>query len=316
MKNYLSKWSLGIVLGCGLLFASTLGASAQDKNANLKTTVKISIEKDGKFELIEQSYVGEMPQEVKDRLAQAGVDLFENNIGSGSDIQLEKEKADGSKVRVVIRKKDDQGNVMVFNHNGGDSIRKNVEVKIIKKKDENGNTVIIQEKDGVKEITTDSKGKNVEVVVVQGNQKNAADAPKQVRVEKNVEVRITKDGQSEQNIVIVIKEVKLQDISEKEMPKNLQLARTESFSEQEMKNLNVYPNPNTGSFKLQFELEKKGDTDIRIYDLNGSEIYGEKLANFQGAYQKEITLPENAQGSYLLKIEQGGKVLTKKMIVK
>lgn len=76
-----------------------------------------------------------------------------------------------------------------------------------------------------------------------------------------------------------------------------------------------YPNPNDGKFSVEFELENEADTKIRIFDLQGSEVYSEELPNFSGAYQREVNISNEAKGTYFIQISRDNKAVTKKLVL-
>lgn len=88
-------------------------------------------------------------------------------------------------------------------------------------------------------------------------------------------------------------------------------------SESESLNVEVLtgsPNPNDGRMKISYT-GQEGPTVIEVLDLNGKEVYREKLDQFDGSYEKEINI-ENIKGTMILKISQGDKIKTQKIIVK
>jgi hypothetical protein len=56
-------------------------------------------------------------------------------------------------------------------------------------------------------------------------------------------------------------------------------------------------------------------TTIQVLDLNGKEVYSEKLNEFDGTYNKDIDIKNEARGTMILKIIQGDKIMTHKIIV-
>ena len=78
--------------------------------------------------------------------------------------------------------------------------------------------------------------------------------------------------------------------------------------------LSSSPNPNNGQMKISFQ-GKAAPTRISVLDMNGKELFTEKIEDFDGIYNKEIQI-ENAKGTLILKIDQDGKILTQKIIVK
>ncbi len=74
------------------------------------------------------------------------------------------------------------------------------------------------------------------------------------------------------------------------------------------------PNPSNGQMKIRFS-GLAVPTTIQVLDLNGKEIYTEKLNDFDGNYNKDIDIKNEARGTMILKIIQGDKIMTHKIIV-
>lgn len=74
------------------------------------------------------------------------------------------------------------------------------------------------------------------------------------------------------------------------------------------------PNPSEGQLKIAFSGPPEPMV-VEVVDLNGKEHYRERVDDFDGRYEREVKLV-NAQGTLILKVTQGDKVLTQKLIVK
>jgi hypothetical protein len=123
-----------------------------------------------------------------------------------------------------------------------------------------------------------------------------------------------KGGDHQMKIKVVVKTCNIEDL-DKEDRKRLK-NEERSFNEKlKVDQVNFYPNPNNGRFNLGFTLEKQGDTEISIFDMNGKNVYSEKLSGFTGSYQKEIDISNNATGVYYIKVTQGKDSFFKKMIM-
>lgn len=113
---------------------------------------------------------------------------------------------------------------------------------------------------------------------------------------------------------MVIVKVDLNDASDEELKRmstivipNRQLV---------INDMNFYPNPtDNGKFNLSFNLKEHGDLDVRVYDINGKEVYTEHWPGFEGKYEKLIDLGNEAKGVYFVKVQQGGNAQVKKLIV-
>lgn len=77
--------------------------------------------------------------------------------------------------------------------------------------------------------------------------------------------------------------------------------------------LSFYPNPGNGDFTLEFTIDDEDETVITIHDLTGKIIYSETVKG-KGDYKKKISLDEPS-GVYIVKVQQGKKAMTKKLII-
>ncbi len=77
--------------------------------------------------------------------------------------------------------------------------------------------------------------------------------------------------------------------------------------------LRISPNASNGQFSLEFNLPNSGNTVVRIYNLNGRQLYEYDLGNFSGKFSDNVDLGQNGPGSYFLEISQSGKVYSKKV---
>ncbi|MFB6307534.1 MAG: T9SS type A sorting domain-containing protein, partial [Flavobacteriales bacterium] len=78
--------------------------------------------------------------------------------------------------------------------------------------------------------------------------------------------------------------------------------------------LKIHPNPSDGKFQFNLKTKEKGAVRVRIRSLNGNEVFSEK---FQGGttISENIDISGNEKGVYFLRIVQGNKSLTKKMVI-
>ena len=147
------------------------------------------------------------------------------------------------------------------------------------------------------------------------------DGNQKVHIEKNgdegnkeMQVCVYKSDDGKQVIETKVIMLKLSDADEKKL-EDSGVAATEEKNELNVEELNFFPNPNSGMFNLNFKLEKRGDTQIQIFDMNGKQVYMETLRNFSGEYNKDIDISEQGKGTYFLNITQGDKVLNKKILI-
>lgn len=75
----------------------------------------------------------------------------------------------------------------------------------------------------------------------------------------------------------------------------------------------VYPNPNKGSFNVQFSASGSPAT-VTVYDLRGRVIYAQNTATTAGLFNLPVQLSAQ-QGMYLISAEQDGHKTVKKIMV-
>lgn len=81
-------------------------------------------------------------------------------------------------------------------------------------------------------------------------------------------------------------------------------------------NLNVYPNPTTGLFTLDFDVNNTEDVQVRILDMIGKEVEFKQFNRVQGAFTTVMDLTGLAQGTYMLQVMVGNTSQMKRIILK
>ena len=80
-------------------------------------------------------------------------------------------------------------------------------------------------------------------------------------------------------------------------------------------NMSFYPNPSNGKFILDFNLANKGNTEVRVLNMEGKVVYSETLKDFTGNYKKEIDISTNPKGVYFVNVKQGDHAQLKKVVL-
>ena len=75
----------------------------------------------------------------------------------------------------------------------------------------------------------------------------------------------------------------------------------------------MYPNPNNGSFSVQFTPSAQ-NIGVIVFDMRGRIIYDKKYQN-NGLFNETIQLDNVQSGVYLVKVQDGSRSLTKKIVV-
>lgn len=92
--------------------------------------------------------------------------------------------------------------------------------------------------------------------------------------------------------------------------------KKENTSTDWIENFECYPNPNSGIFKLKFNVPQANNISISIVDESGKSVYSEKLNDFKGNFFKEIDIKGKVSGACILTVTDNDNSITKKFIVK
>ncbi len=79
--------------------------------------------------------------------------------------------------------------------------------------------------------------------------------------------------------------------------------------------LDIYPNPNSGTFILEFESAKNQDFRLSIVDILGQVVYQETLSDLAGQHQQQISLSDIGAGIYIARLQVEKQVIYKKFII-
>lgn len=80
--------------------------------------------------------------------------------------------------------------------------------------------------------------------------------------------------------------------------------------------LHIYPNPNNGSFNLEFNLSQNDNVDVIITDIAGKLVYSKNIAAKAGYNQISIDVEQFQKGFYLLKLGNQKGVINKSFVIK
>lgn len=78
---------------------------------------------------------------------------------------------------------------------------------------------------------------------------------------------------------------------------------------------NVYPNPTSGEFLVEFATKEQGTAYISILDVTGRVIKTHRIQNFEGSYSNKFDLKNEARGTYIVQIKVGEKLATSKILL-
>ena len=78
---------------------------------------------------------------------------------------------------------------------------------------------------------------------------------------------------------------------------------------------NLYPNPSNGSFNLKFNAESNENIQIQLYDLTGRLVKELLFFNTSFQFSERISFQNTAKGFYVLKIKNGTKQTSRKLLI-
>jgi PKD repeat protein len=79
--------------------------------------------------------------------------------------------------------------------------------------------------------------------------------------------------------------------------------------------MNIFPNPNNGTFQLSFQTPNKDNYKLTITNTLGQIVYEETLNGFSGDYSKGMDIEKYGKGIYMLSISNSKNETVKKVIV-
>jgi len=82
-----------------------------------------------------------------------------------------------------------------------------------------------------------------------------------------------------------------------------------------LSNLSISPNPNNGLFMLSFESKTKDNSRITINNMLGQVVYEETIGTYTGRFNREFDLRNLGKGMYLLNIQSGNSLLSRKITI-
>lgn len=79
--------------------------------------------------------------------------------------------------------------------------------------------------------------------------------------------------------------------------------------------LNFSPNPSNGKFKVGFKVPQQGELSVKVFDLDGKEIFTRYFNQFGGYFSETIDLNEQSDGIYLFEIMLDRARLIRKIVI-
>ena len=81
--------------------------------------------------------------------------------------------------------------------------------------------------------------------------------------------------------------------------------------------LSIYPNPSSGKFSINYDLVKKSDVRLNIFDVNGSLVKEVVNINsqYEGKYQIPVNLSDLPNGIYIVNLINNGKRTSERIVI-
>ena len=79
--------------------------------------------------------------------------------------------------------------------------------------------------------------------------------------------------------------------------------------------MNIYPNPNDGSFNVSFRAHEKSTYTLALQNALGQLIFKEVMTDFIGTYSKNLNVKEFGKGIFTISLTNSKKETVKKLIV-
>ena len=92
------------------------------------------------------------------------------------------------------------------------------------------------------------------------------------------------------------------------------IENTAGVSDDELEGFQLYPNPNNGDFKLKFNSTNE-TVQLRVFDLAGRTVHAKDYTNVLGFFDEDVRLGNMASGIYLLRVINGSRLTTQKIII-
>ena len=287
----------------------------QIEKENGNTTVTITETKDGK--VTKEVLTGEEAEQFMDD--QHGSGHHEYYFSSDED-------EDGDHM-VIVKEfdEDGEGEQMIWVSEDGDDMHFNMgmsteeiaeEIKELQEEIEKLNKEEISER--LEEILKNHEELEREMVIkmeaihenMENVNVNVEEVDGVITIEKTVNgkttvktIHIDEDGGSGKNVYIIKSSVDDDEDGEKSLS-----GHTSNM------NLNVYPNPNGGSFTIELDLKSDKEATVKVIDSKGSEVYNKVVKGGQ-EHKLNVKVKNAESGMYIVTVKQGNEIMKLKTMI-
>ncbi len=97
---------------------------------------------------------------------------------------------------------------------------------------------------------------------------------------------------------------------------NFSIDKTTSVLDELFTNFKVYPNPSKGNVTISFDLKSSNNrVALKLFDIRGRLIREDQYEVSATKFTKELSYQSVAKGLYILKVENGGNRISKKILI-
>lgn len=126
-----------------------------------------------------------------------------------------------------------------------------------------------------------------------------------IEKEKETDQFLIEDDESEKTMTI-------SDLDSNEFGKKGKVGNNELL---DLEIFEYYPNPSKGRFRLKFQVDEEAPLNVKVYNMEGQEIFVRYFPRYSGEFSELIDLRGQDLGTYMLEISHGKKRLVRKMVV-
>jgi hypothetical protein len=77
----------------------------------------------------------------------------------------------------------------------------------------------------------------------------------------------------------------------------------------------IYPNPSSVSSTIKWYSKEASSGRISLYNIRGQQVYTKQLSAVSGWQEQELELLDYPAGIYLLKLDNGSGVLSRRLLI-
>ena len=79
--------------------------------------------------------------------------------------------------------------------------------------------------------------------------------------------------------------------------------------------IHIYPNPTSDDLNIYCKIQRKQNTQVRIYNLLGEMVFFESIKNHKGEYRKTIDISILSKGVYLFQVASPNRLAERKLVI-